>query len=321
VTRSLITGGAGLVGSHVADLLLAEQDAQVVVVDDFSRGQHANLEDAARSGRLEVVEGDIRDRRLMRRVMRGVHVVFHQAAIRITQCAADPRLAVDVLVNGTLAVVEAAVDAGVARIVAASSASVYGMADEHPTAEAHHPYNNDTLYGAAKLFNEGLLRSVGAMSGTRAVSLRYFNVYGPRMDASGAYTEVLVRWIERIDRGLPPIIFGDGRDTLDFVHVEDVARANLLAARGATRSHAINIGSGVETSLLDLAEALMRVMGRRLPVEYAPDRPVNAVRRRQADTRRAREELGFEATVPLDEGLSRLVRWWRGRRATESAIG
>ena len=233
MTRYLITGGAGLVGSHIADLLLEDDAASVVVIDDFSRGRRSNLDDAARSGRLEIADGDIRDRALLRRLTAGVDVVFHQAALRITRCAEDPRLAVDVLVNGTYEVLEAAVAAGVRKVVAASSASVYGMADEFPTAEQHHPYNAVTVYGAAKTFNEGLLRSFHSMYGLDYVALRYFNVYGPRMDVHGAYTEVLVRWIERIASGQPPVVFGDGSNTMDFVYVEDAARANLLA--GAVR--------------------------------------------------------------------------------------
>jgi UDP-glucose 4-epimerase len=309
--RYLITGGAGLVGSHIADLLVEEEDARIIVLDDFSRGQHSNLDGAARSGRLEIVEGDIRDRSLLEKLLRGVDVVFHQAAIRITQCAEDPRLAVDVLARGTFEVLQAAVSAGVAKVVAASSASIYGMAEEFPTTERHHPYANDTLYGAAKLFGEGMLRSFHAMYGLDSVALRYFNVYGPRMDVHGRYTEVLVRWIDRIEQQLPPIIFGDGTQTMDFVHVEDVARANLLAARALCPGRVFNIGSGTETSLLQLAEALLRVMGSTLAVEHGPERGVNAVRRRLASVDSARAELGFEARVSLERGLESLVRWRR----------
>ena len=203
------------------------------MLDDLSRGRRSNVAWAEANGELQIVEGDIRDRALVERLCDGVDVVFHQAALRITQCAADPQLAVDVLVNGTLNVLDAAVKAGVGKVVAASSASVYGMAERFPTPEDHHPYANDTVYGAAKAFNEGLLRSYHAMYGLDYVALRYFNVYGPRMDIHGVYTEVLVRWIERIASGRPPLILGDGRQTMDFVHVADVARANLLAAAAA----------------------------------------------------------------------------------------
>ena len=173
--------------------------------------------------------------------MPGIDVVFHQAAIRITQCVTEPRLALEVLVDGTYEVVEAAADAGVRKVVAASSASVYGLAEEFPTPERQHPYANDTLYGAAKVFNEGLLRSFHAMRGLDYVMLRYFNVYGPRMDIYGLYTEVLIRWMERIEAGQPPLILGDGQQTMDFVFTEDIARANLLAATSDATDEVFNI--------------------------------------------------------------------------------
>ncbi len=238
-------------------------------------------------------------------------VVFHQAAIRINQCAVEPRLALEVLVDGTYEVVEAAADAGVRKVVAASSASVYGLAEEFPTRENHHPYGNDTLYGAAKTFNEGLLRSFRSMRGLNYVVLRYFNVYGPRMDAFGVYTEVLIRWMERIAAGQAPLILGDGLQTMDFVFTEDIARANLLAAASDATDEVFNIGSSTEVSLLQLAELLQRVMGSELPLEFGPARPVNGVTRRLADTARAREVLGWKPEVSLEDGLLRLVTWWR----------
>src|SRR5947209_6555837 len=182
-----------------------------------------------RHGPVTLVEADIRDRRMLRELMDGMDAVFHLAAIRITQCAEDPRLALEVLVDGTFDVVEAAADAGVRKVIASSSASVYGLAEQFPTREDHHPYANDTIYGAAKVFNEGLLRSFHAMRGLDYVALRYFNVFGPRMDVHGVYTEVLVRWMERISEGLPPLIMGDGLQTMDFVFTEDIAAANLSA--------------------------------------------------------------------------------------------
>jgi nucleoside-diphosphate-sugar epimerase len=311
MTRYLVTGGAGLIGSHVVDLLVREPDAAVVVLDDLSRGRKANLEEAVRSGRVELVVGDIRDRPLLDRLMEGVDVVFHQAAVRITQCAEDPRLALEVLACGTFEVVDAAVSAGVRKVVAASSASVYGRAEQFPTGERHHPYNDETAYGVAKCFGEGVLRSFRATTGLDYVALRYFNVYGPRMDVHGVYTEVLIRWIERIAAGLPPVVFGDGSDTMDFVHVEDVARANLHAARSEASGDVFNVGSGVETSLLELAELLLAVMGSDVGIEHGPPRQAAAVRRRLADVEHARQLLGFEARIGLEEGLRDLVAWWR----------
>jgi UDP-glucose 4-epimerase len=317
--RVLITGGAGLIGSHIADRLMHEHVDEIIVVDNFVRGQRGHLDHASRIGKLTIVEGDIRDKALMKRVMTDVDVVFHQAAIRITQCAEEPELAIDVLINGTFNVLQAAVDAGVRKVVAASSASVYGLADRFPTSEEHHPYNNRTLYGAAKAFNEGLLRTFHDQHGLDYVALRYFNVYGPRMDVHGAYTEVFIRWMDRIANGEPPIIFGDGTQTMDFIYVDDIARANILAATAPVTDRTYNVGTGTETSLQEVAEALLQVMGSTLPIEYAPPRKVNPVPRRQADTWCAAQELGFQAIVPFEDGLRKLVEWWQASRR-ESAV-
>jgi UDP-glucose 4-epimerase len=312
--RCLVTGGAGTIGSTIVDQLLAVGVGEVIVLDNFVRGRRENLAGALGSGKVRIIEGDIRDRQLVASVMSGIDLVFHQAAIRITQCAAEPRLALEVLVDGTYNVVEAAAEAGVRKMVAASSASVYGLAEEFPTSERHHPYANDTFYGAAKTFNEGLLRSFHAMRGLDYVALRYFNVYGPRMDIYGLYTEVLIRWMERIEAGESPLILGDGTQTMDFVFTEDIARANLLAASADATDEVFNIGSGTETSLTQLAQALLSVMGSDLPLEFGPPRGVNAVTRRLADVSLAAERLGWKAEVGLDEGLRRLVGWWRAQR-------
>ncbi|MFJ2353212.1 NAD-dependent epimerase/dehydratase family protein [Glutamicibacter sp. NPDC087673] len=317
--RFLVTGGAGTIGSEIVDQLLAAGAAHVDVLDNLVRGRRSNLANALASGRVTLYVGDIADRVLVREVMAGKDMVFHQAAIRITQCAAEPRLAVDVMVNGTFNVLEAAVAAKVPKIVAASSASVYGMAEEFPTTERHHPYNNDTLYGAAKTFNEGLFKSFRAMYGIDYVMLRYFNVYGPRMDVHGAYTEVLVRWMERIADGLPPLIFGDGSQTMDFVVSQDIARANLLASSSPIAEGVYNIASGTETSLAELARTLLAAMDSDLPIEYGPERAVNSVIRRLADTSAARQDLGFEARIGLEEGLRALVEWWKPLREEVAA--
>jgi UDP-glucose 4-epimerase len=217
-------------------------------------------------------------------------------------------------VDGSFNVYEAAVEHRVDKIVSASSASVYGLAEEFPTTERHHHHNNDTFYGAAKSFNEGMLRSFHAMNGLDFVVLRYFNVYGPRMDVHGLYTEVLVRWMERIADGKPPLIFGDGLQTMDFVFTRDIARANLLAASSDVTEGVYNIASGTETSLIGLAEALLNAMDSNVSVEHGPDRAVNGVTRRLADVTAARNDLGFAAGVSLSEGLRELVDWWRPLR-------
>jgi len=317
--RVLVTGGAGTIGSTLVDELLAAGVAHVDVLDNLVRGRLSNLDDALASDRVTLVEGDIRDARLVDDLTAHKDVVFHQAAIRITQCAEEPRLALEVLVDGTFNVVEAAARHRVTKLIAASSASVYGMAEQFPTTEHHHHENNDTLYGAAKSFNEGLIRSFRAMQGLDYVLLRYFNVYGPRMDVHGLYTEVLVRWMERIADGEPPLIFGDGQQTMDFICVPDIARANVRAAQSDIAEGTYNIASGTETSLLELAEALLRVMGSDLGVQHGPERAVNGVARRLADTSAAERDLGFVSTIGLEEGLRRLVAWWAPLRADVAA--
>ncbi len=309
--RALITGGAGLIGSHIADRLVAEGFEEIVVVDNLTRGRLQNLESATASGKVTLVEGDIRNTDLLREVMKGIDIVFHEAAVRITQCAEEPRLAHDVLATGTFNLIEAAVAAKVKRFVTASSASIYGQAVEFPTTEEHHPYNNRTIYGATKLYTEGLLRSFYEMHGLNYVALRYFNVYGPRMDAFGVYTEVMIRWMERLSKGQPCLILGDGSQTMDLIHVDDVARANLAAAYSSVTDDVINIASGAETSLLQLAEAMGRVMGVDLPPQYGPARKATPVFRRLADVSRAHRLLGFKARVSLEEGLRQLIEWWR----------
>ncbi|BCJ49730.1 NAD-dependent epimerase [Actinoplanes sp. NBRC 14428] len=313
-SRALVTGGAGTIGSHVVDELIRGGAAEVVVLDNFVRGRRENLAWATANGPVRLVEGDIRDRELVRAETAGKDLVFHLAAIRITQCAEEPRLANEVLVDGTFNVVEAAAAEGVRKVVASSSASVYGLAEQFPTTERHHPYHNDTFYGAAKAFNEAMLRSFHSMSGLDYVALRYFNVYGPRMDIYGLYTEVLIRWMERIESGTPPLILGDGLQTMDFVHVADIARANILAARADVTDEVFNVASGTETSLKELAQALSEVMKSDLAPEHGPARAVNGVTRRLADTRAAADRLGFRAEIGLHEGLRGLVEWWRESR-------
>lgn len=309
--RILVTGGAGLIGSHLADLLVKTEASEIRIIDNLSRGRRGDLAHASASGKLRLLEGDIRDRSLLAEASQGIDILFHLAAIRLTQCAEQPRQALEVMVEGTFNVLEAAMAARAKRVIAASSASVYGMADRFPTPEDHHPYNNDTLYGAAKSFNEGLLASFRAMHGLDYIALRPFNVYGPRMDTEGAYTEVLVRWMREIEHGRSPVIFGDGSQTMDFVYVGDVARAFLLAASAEALGEVFNVASGIETSLNELAAALIAAMGRPARIEHAPARRISPVPRRLADTARARARLGFAAEVELAEGLRRLVAWWR----------
>lgn len=308
----LVTGGAGLIGSHIIDLLIEEGVGKIRVLDNLVRGTHANLAAARARKDLVFIEGDVRDRETVARAIAGCDYVFHQAAIRITLCAERPRECMDVLVMGAFNVFEACVEHKVKKVVYASSASVYGGADTFPTDERNHPYNNRTLYGAAKVMNEGIARSFNEMYGLPSVGLRYFNVYGPRMDVTGVYTEVFVRWLDCIDQSKRPAMHGDGLATMDFVFVEDIARANVLAMKSDRSDDVYNVASGTETSLLGLWEAMQQVTGaHHLAPEFHPPRKVNPVPRRLADTSRARTDLGFVARVGLEDGLRKLDAWRR----------
>jgi UDP-glucose 4-epimerase len=308
----LVTGGCGLVGSTTVDLLLRDYSpASIVIFDNLSRGTLANVEEALKDPRVKLVREDIRNREAVHSAMQGMDAAIHMAALRITACAGHPREAMEVMCDGSFNVVEAAQAAGVKKVIAASSASIYGLADSFPTREDHHSYNNRTWYGASKTMLEGLLRSFNDMYGLPYVMLRYFNVYGPRMDIYGKYTEVLIRWMERIAAGQPPLILGDGAQTMDFIYIEDVARSNILALQSDVSDEVFNVASGSETSLNELAAALLKVMDSDLQPEYGPERTVNPVSRRLADTSKAEKMLGFRSQVGLEEGLSRLVDWWR----------
>jgi UDP-glucose 4-epimerase len=312
----LVTGGAGLIGSTIVDQLFDAGAAEVRVLDNLVRGRMANLDSVRDNPGFVFLEGDIRDRAAVAKAVAGCDYVFHQAAIRITLCAEKPRECLDVLAGGTLNVFEAAADAKVRKVVYASSASVYGAAEGFPTAESHHPYGNRTLYGAAKLFDEGIAKHFYDMNGLASVGLRYFNVYGPRMDLTGAYTEVFIRWLDCAEDGRRPQIHGDGSATMDFVYVGDVARANLLAMQSDQDDAVYNAASGTETSLLGLWEAIQRVTGRfDLEPEFHPPRKVNPVPRRLADTTRAKRDLGFTTQVSLDDGLRELAAWRAAARA------
>ncbi len=304
-----ITGGAGFVGSHIADQVLAAGAAHVLIIDNFVRGQRDNLAQAMTSGRVEVIEGDICDAMLVDRLVEGVDIVFHQAALRITQCAEQPMRAVQVMMNGMQNLLEAAVRHKVKKVVAASSASVYGEPSYLPMDEVH-PLNNRTLYGALKIANEQLLRAYAEMFGLPYVVLRPFNIYGPRMDVFGVYTEVMIRWLERLARDEAPIILGDGTQTMDFVYVEDVARAYLLAAVSEVTDEIYNVGSGTEMSLSDLCRLLCEATGHTdMEPIFAPPRKVNPVTRRRAAVERARDGIGFEACTGLRVGVKALVIW------------
>jgi UDP-glucose 4-epimerase len=313
--RVLVTGGAGFVGSAIVGQLLAEGAAEIRVVDNFVRGSRDNLAFATGRSELKVIEGDIRNLQLVNQTCEGIDYIFHEAALRITRCAEAPREAVEVLIDGTQNILEAAVREGVKKIVFASSASVYGEPSYLPIDEAH-PFNNRTMYGAGKIAAEQMLRAYFTTQGLPYVALRYFNVYGPHMDMTGVYTEVLVRWLDAIDDNQPPQIYGDGKQSMDFVFVEDVARANLLAMQGDVVDEVFNVGTGVQTSLKELCQVVLGLNHSSLIPHYREARVVANVQARRATVEKADQMLGFKARVSLKEGLQQLINW---RRSVKSA--
>jgi len=316
--KILITGGAGFVGSTTADQLLDAGAAEVRVLDNFVRGNRRNLDAAYRKGNLIIIDGDIRNADLVDTAVDGTDYIFHMAALRITRCAEVPREGIEVLIDGTTNVLESAVRHKTKKIVAASSASVYGEPSYLPMDESH-PFNNRTLYGAAKIANEQMLRAYYEMFKLPYVAFRYFNIYGPRMDLDGVYTEVLIRWMDAIQSGVAPKIFGDGTQSMDFVYVEDVARANIAGLISDVSDEVFNVGTGIQTNLNELCRLLLDIYESHLAAEYHPARRVNNVQARRASIRKAESMLGFKAKIELEAGMRMLVEW-RDEARAEMAV-
>jgi UDP-glucose 4-epimerase len=320
-SRVLLVGGAGFIGSHVAERLLDEGVARVTVLDNFVRGSRANLERAAEDDRLEIVEGSVLDRDLLAALMADADYVHHLAALWLFECVHEPRKALEHNVVGTYNVIEAAQAAGVRKVVYSSSASVYGDALFTPITEDH-PFNNDTMYGATKIAGEQFLRTFHKQHALDYVGLRYMNAYGPRMDYKGAYVSVIMKVLDKIDAGEPPVIFGDGSQAYDFVHVHDVARANVLALRSDATDASYNVCTGVKTTIKELVDGLLEITGSGVEPEYRPDEPM-FVKLRVGSTEAAERHLGFRAEVPIEAGLRSVVEWRRSdqRRAAAPQAG
>ena len=301
----LVIGGAGFIGSHIVDQLIAAGAARVTVLDNFVRGKRANLEAALESGRVEIVEGSVLDFDLLRRTMEGKHGAFHLAALWLYECLHEPRRALEHNVAGTYNVIEASFEVGLPRLVYSSSASVYGNAREVPMTEEH-PFDNRSMYGATKIAGEQFLRAFHDRHGLDYVALRYMNVYGPRMDDKGAYVSVIVKVLDRIARGEPPTIHGDGTQTFDFVHVSDVARANLLAMESSATDAAYNIGTGIGTSIRELVDELIALTGIDVDPVYLPGEHM-FVTHRIGSTEAAERDLGFRAEIDWRDGLRTLT--------------
>ena len=316
--KVVVIGGAGLIGSHVVDQLIKEDLAEITVFDNFVRGSIENLENALSDSRVKIFEagGDITQTDILSAALKGADGVFHLAALWLLQCHEYPRSAFDVNVRGTFNVMEACAVGGVQRLVYSSSASVYGDAVEEPMNEEH-PFNNKNFYGATKIAGEAMLRSFHHRYGLDYVGLRYMNVYGPRQDYQGAYIAVIMKMLDAIDRGESPTIMGDGSEAFDFVSVQDCARANVCAMKATTTDEFYNVGTGIRTSLRELAEMLIQLTGSQNEISYAPRSEATLVRNRIGDPRKARDEIGYSSSITLQEGLTDLIEW---RHTHKSAV-
>ncbi len=316
--RFVVVGGAGLIGSHTIDALLKEDIGEIVVYDNFARGTQENLASALRDPRVNIfdVGGDICQTDVLAGALDGIDGVFHFAALWLLQCHEYPRAAFDVNIRGMFNVLEACVARGVSRLVYSSSASVYGDAVEEPMKESH-PFNNKNFYGATKIAGEAMATAFLHRYGLPFVGLRYMNVYGPRQDYKGAYIAVIMKMLDAIDRGEGPTIFGDGSEAFDFVAVEDCARANVCAMTADTSGEFYNVGTGIRTSLKELAEMLLEITGSDQPIKFAARSQETLVRNRIGCPEKAKAEIGFEARVDLKEGLRRVVEWRKADRRTE----
>jgi UDP-glucose 4-epimerase len=314
----LVIGGAGLIGSHTVDKLLAEDVGTVTIYDNFARGREENLAEAYKDPRTSLYEvgGDILQTDILDAAIkdRKIDGVFHLAALWLLQCHDFPRSAFQTNVAGTFNVMEACVKNDIKRLVWSSSASVYGDAVTEPM-EENHPFNNKNFYGATKIAGEAMLRSFHHRYGLEYVGLRYMNVYGPRQDYHGAYIAVIMKMLDAIERGEAPTIMGDGSEAFDFVAVEDCAKANVCGMKADTRDEFYNVGTGKRTSLKELAEKLLNLTGCNKDIQYAPRSQATLVKNRIGSPLKASREIGFTADIDLDEGLRRLIEWRAAHKA------
>ena len=308
--KFVLVGGAGLIGSHTADLLANEDVKEIVVYDNFTRGRAENLAGVLKDPRVRIydVGGDILQSDILHSAFDGADGVFHFAALWLLQCHEYPRSAFDVNVRGTFNVLEACVAKNVKRLIYSSSASVYGDAIEEPMTEDH-PFLNRNFYGATKIAGEAMATAYHYRYGLPVAGLRYMNVYGPRQDYHGAYIAVIMKMLDAIDQGEGPTILGDGSEAFDFVAVLDCGRANVCAMKSSVTARYYNVGTGKRTSLKQLAEMLLNLTGCNQPIRYKERSQATLVRNRIGSPALAKKEIGFEAGIALEQGLRALIEW------------
>ena len=308
--RILVIGGAGLIGSHVVEELLKEDVKEIIIYDNLSRGTYKNLEKALYDHRCHLCPDDILQIGALDSAMKNIDAVIHLAGLWLLECQEFPRSAFEINIRGTFNVLKACVANNVKRFIYSSSASVYGDALEEPMTE-NHPYNNWTFYGATKIAGEHMFKAYHNQHHLEGIGLRYFNVYGPRQDYKGTYTAVMMKILDRIDKGLPPIIYGDGSQAYDFIYVNDVARANINALKSNIPFDFFNVCRGIKTSIKELAELILNITNSDLPIQYKPaGQPF--VTNRIGDSLKAERDLGFKWSIDLEDGLNRLVEWRKG---------
>ena len=301
-SKILLIGGAGFIGSHLVDELLKEDVAEVVIYDNFTRGSRENLTNALRDPRVKIFElgGDINQYDILDEAIKGKDYVFHLAALWLLHCYDYPRSAFQV---------ELCVKHNVKKLIYSSSASVYGDAVESPMTEDH-IYNNKTFYGATKIAGEHMCRAFYHRYGLDYVGLRYMNVYGARQDYKGTYIAVIMKMLDRIDNGGAPVVYGDGSQAYDFIYVTDVARANICAMTSKATDDFYNVGSGVQTTILELTDKILTLTDPNLAIQFEPQGQT-FVKNRIGCPDKAKEELGFKYQVELNEGLRALIDWRR----------
>jgi UDP-glucose 4-epimerase len=304
--RAAVTGGAGFIGHRIVAGLLTRGD-QVRVLDDFSTGHRSRLDPFG--NRVVVIEGSVLDRSALDETVSGCDAVFHEAAIAsVARSLLEPRLTSEINTNGTIEVMLAAARNGVRRVVFASSAAVYGIPEELPCRERPDPLSP---YGASKLAAEYYVHALGRLHGVETSVLRYFNVYGPGQDPAAEYAAVVPRFVKAVVEGRRPIIYGSADISRDFIDVDDVVKANLLAAQPSSPSECtFNVASGSQTSLRELVRAVAAAAGRDVEPEFGPPRPGD-IRQSQADISLIRQKLGFEVVTSLNEGIARVFDSFR----------
>lgn len=314
-TIVMVTGGAGHLGSHIVDELLTKNVSKIKIYDNMSEGRESNLKRLPKDAPIELIRDDIRDYEDLEIAMKGVDYVFHTASLLLLECRDHPYKAIDVNIKGTYNVIHAAIESGVKKIIFSSSSSVHGEPLYTPVDEDH-PMNSEIMYGTTKIAGEHLFRDHYKSHDLEYIGLRYFNIYGPRQHYKGAYAQIVPRWVDQIFAGQPITIYGDGSQTLDMIYVTDVAKANILALESNVTNDFINIGTGISSSVLEIANALQDIANDHRPafargklsITFIPQ-DINLIKRRQCNTAKAERLINFKYSIGLKEGLRNYYEW------------